>query len=106
MVMSVEEKRKSWQEDILQWRASGQSAATWCKENNYPYKLFLWRKSQYEHKISVPQKTLEASSFIELTDHNFDTSHIELHVKGVSVYLREGFDPELLKSTLQILRSL
>ena len=100
--------KQLWQKRIREWSSSGLSMVQWCEQHHCSYKAFKHRKYKYRggtHELFLDQ-TITTSSFIELSDNEQQSGYIELRINNITVCLREGFDPELLKSTLQVLRSI
>lgn len=88
--------RQEWEEKLKAWRASGQSGADWCQQENIPYKTFC----NWKYRLSA--KPLSKESFIELKEEK--TSGIDLEYQGIRIHLTHNFDPCTLKKCLQALK--
>lgn len=88
--------KQEWTDKIADWRASGQSIAAWCRQHDQGYHRFLyWRK-----RLEPQQQT--TGGFVELT---FRASSLALECNGMTLHLERGFDPELLRDVLTVLRA-
>jgi hypothetical protein len=87
--------KQEWTDKIADWRGSGQSIAAWCRQQDQSYHRFLyWRR-----RLEPQQK--KAGGFVELT---FRASTLALERNGMTLHIERGFDPELLRDVLTVLR--
>jgi hypothetical protein len=89
---------KQWSEKIEQQKASGKSAAAWCRENNIPYQNFLkWRK-----RLSIGHD-LNRSSFIESIEHK-DEPWMEITMHGAKCTFTKKFNRQTMSHLLEVLK--
>jgi len=88
--------QQEWTDKIAHWRASGQSIAGWCRQHDESYHRFLyWRK-----RLESAQK--QVGRFVELT---LGTSSLALECNGMTLQIERGFDRDLLRDVLSVLRA-
>ena len=88
--------KQQWAEKITAWRESGLSIAAWCRQNNEGYHRFLyWRKS-------LQQNTQPSGRFVELA---VEPSSLAVECNGVTLHIERGFDRELLRQVLAVLKA-
>ncbi|MDW7758957.1 MAG: hypothetical protein SCH72_14825 [Desulfuromonadales bacterium] len=88
---------QQWAEKIAAWRESGLSIAAWCRQNNEGYHRFLyWRKR-------VGQKAQSSGRFVQLS---IETSSLAVECNGVTMHIERGFDRDLLRQVLSVLKAL
>ena len=88
--------RQEWTDKIADWRESGQSIAAWCRQHDESYYRFLyWRK-----RLEPKQK--ESGRFVELT---VGASSLALECNGMTLHIERGFDRDLLRDVLSVLRA-
>ncbi len=87
--------KQEWTDKIAAWRESGLSIAAWCRLNDENYHRFLyWRK-----RLQPALRT--GGHFVELT---FASSALALACNGVTLQIERGFDRELLREVLSVLK--
>lgn len=86
--------QQEWTHKIAAWRESGLSIAEWCRQHNEVYCRFLyWRKrleSQHEGR------------FVELT---VQPSGLSLCCNGTTLQIERGFDSDLLRDVLAVVKT-
>jgi hypothetical protein len=87
--------KQEWTDKIADWRASGLSIAAWCRQHDQNYHRFLYWRWRLE-----PQQP-KTGGFVELS---FRASSLALECNGMTLHLERGFDPELLRDVLAVLR--
>jgi hypothetical protein len=88
--------KQQWAEKIAAWRESGLNIAAWCRQNNEGYHRFLyWRKR-------LQQNTQSSGRFVELS---VETSPLAVECNGVTLHIERGFDRELLRQVLSVLKA-
>lgn len=88
--------KQQWAEKITAWRESGLSIAAWCRQNDVGYHRFLyWRKR-------LQQNTQPSGRFVELT---VEPSSLAVECNGVTLHIERGFDRELLRQVLAVLKA-
>lgn len=88
--------KQEWTEKIAAWRASGLSIAVWCRQHEQNYHRFLYWRRRLEPRQQ------KAGGFVELT---FGTSPLLLSCNGLTLHIQRGFDPELLRDVLSVVRA-
>jgi len=90
--------KQQWSEKIAAWQESGLSIAAWCKQNDEGYYRFIyWRKRLLQPKVQP------STSFVELT---LEPSALAVECNGVTLHIERGFDRELLRDALSVLKGL
>ena len=88
--------KQHWAEKITAWRESGLSIAAWCRQNDEGYHRFLyWRKRLH-------QNMQPSGRFVELT---VEPSSLVVECNGVTLHIERGFDRELLRQVLAVLKA-
>lgn len=88
--------KQEWTDKITTWRESGQSIAAWCRRHDESYYRFIyWRKR-------LEPKRKESGRFVELT---LGASSLVLECNGMTLHIERGFDRELLRDVLAVLRA-
>lgn len=89
--------REEWKVLIKAQQESRLSIRQWCQEKGISSSAFYyWKK-----KLSI-QKPLTRSSFTEIIEQQQKAVVIEY--QDMRIILERGFDPEVLKSCLEMLR--
>jgi hypothetical protein len=95
----------NWKERVLEWKASGKSAAVWCKENNIPYNTLIGWKNRFLNPNRNPCST-PSNGFVELKDKPPLNSGIVLEYKDAKIRIESGFNPSVLKQCLACLKGM
>ncbi len=90
--------KQQWAEKIAAWRESGLSIAAWCRQNNEGYYRFIYWRKRLQPKV-LPS----TGRFVELT---FETSSLAVECNGVTLHIERGFDRDLLRQVLSVLKAL
>ena len=101
------DSQREWEEKVDAFRASGQMASTWCKEQGENYRHFLYHR----HKIETLRKRSQEpdSPFVELAQEKEDSSEsagITLVCKGIILNLNRNFHEATLTRCLRVLEEL
>jgi hypothetical protein len=89
---------KQWSERIEQQKASGKSAAAWCRENNIPYQNFL----KLRKRLSSDE-SLRRSSFVESGEAQ-DQAWMEITMHGATCTFTKKFDRKSMAHLLEVLK--
>ncbi|MBD1401859.1 IS66 family insertion sequence element accessory protein TnpA [Pelovirga terrestris] len=89
------EQQQYWTDKITAWRQSGLSIAAWCRQHDESYCRFLYWRRQLE-----PQRE---GRFVELTVQSVG---LRLSCSGITLQLERGFDPDLLRDVLAVVKTL
>ena len=97
--------RSLWEQRLADQATSGKSIATWCREHSIrDNQFYYWRKKlrmdQVEHNHPVKWLPLE----VEQT--NLAPGSIAVHVGQVTVEIKQGFDPHLLRQIVKVLQTI
>lgn len=90
---------KQWSERIEQQRASGKSAAQWCREQDICYRSFLNRRKRLS-------QVMKNSSFVEIFEETSEPTWMEITISGAKLILAKKFNRDSLMRLLQVLREL
>lgn len=88
------EQQQYWTDKIAAWRNSGLSIAAWCRQHDESYNRFLYWRRQLE-----PQRD---GRFVELAAQ---PAGVHLSCNGLTLQLERGFDPNLLRDVLTVLKT-
>lgn len=101
--MTFEEQSIIRRRQVNDYRASGQTAAAWCSENNLSINtLRYWlTKCNREDKADAQQE-----SFIELKLTSVKEVPVIVKIGAVSIELYSGFQAETLREAIAAIRSL
>ena len=101
--MTHEEQSSIRRQQVNDYRASGQTAAAWCSENNLSTNtLRSWlTKCNREDKTDSQQE-----SFIELKQTSAKEVPVIVKIGAVSIELHSGFQAETLREVIAAIRSL
>lgn len=88
-----------WVSRIADYKASGQSVAAWCAENNIkPNQLWYWLRKEKQHHSEATISWLP----VDLSEAGLQNSLL-VRVGRVAVEVRPGFDPKLLVDVVNTL---
>lgn len=101
--MTLDEQSRIRRQQVNDYRASGQTAAAWCTENNLNINtLRYWlTKFNREDKADLKQET-----FIELKQAYVKEVPIIIKIGAVSIELYSGFQSETLREAIAAIRPL
>jgi transposase-like protein len=86
-----------WIQRINDWKASGKTIQSWCKENGLrEHQLYYWRR-----KTASVDKS---ASFIEIKEAPPEKTTVSLSYGGFEVCLERSFDEETLLRCLKVLK--
>ena len=100
MSETSQETNRDWTQAIKQQIFSGKSAVQWCREQNFPYRIFLYQRSRLL-KTEVFKKT-----FVELHEDSDEPSWIEITTFGAKLILANKFNKFALIRLLEVLKRL
>jgi hypothetical protein len=94
----TEELKQQWKDRILEQRSSGLSIPKWCRQNDVPiYNFRYWQ----DKLLPV---SIERSAFTEMIPKK-DNQGICLECQGMKIYLSPGFDTQVLKKCLEVIKT-
>lgn len=89
--------KQEWTDKIAVWQKSGLSIAAWCRQNDEGYHRFLyWRRR-------LQQAAKPCGHFVELT---LESPALALACNGVTLQIERGFDHDLLREVLSVLKAI
>ncbi len=92
-------KYENWRELVLECKASGKPAKTWCMEQNIPYYTYHgWLKRAETQTVDVQVKRFAK---VELQESNVSAQEIKLSCGKWTITLGRGFDAEQLIEVLR-----
>ena len=98
--MKPSEKRALRMEQVAEYRQSGLSAEQWCQENELNlYTLRYWI-SKLNRETREPQE--ESCQWVSLST---ESPSLKVTIGNATITLQEGFDPELLRQIIQVLKA-
>jgi hypothetical protein len=92
--------RCEWETKLSEWRSSGKSGMSWCRESGVEYHRFLYWRKRLDRPDAVGVGFVEA----EITDDHPGSAGIGLECGGVKIEVARGFDGELLAEVVRVLR--
>lgn len=90
------ELQQEWNDKLAAWRASGLSMAAWCRQHTESYDRFIYWRRRLEPN---PQRR---GRFVELM---FQPAALMLSCNGMTLQLERGFDHDLLREVLSVLKT-
>ena len=88
--------QRQWADKIAVWQNSGLSIAAWCRQNDENYYRFLYWRKRLQPALSPGDR------FVELT---FASPGLALVCNDVTLQIERGFDPDLLREVLSVLKT-
>ena len=98
--MKPSEKRALRMEQVAEYRQSGLSAEQWCQENELNLHTLKYWITKLNRETRDPQE--ETCQWVSLSG---ESSDLHVTVGTVTITLKPGFDPELLRQTIQVLKA-
>jgi len=102
----LEQKRIYWKQQIEQWQQTGLSQAEYCRRNNLKHhQLVYWKKRYVETQTEVSFAAVQLADLFDIptSDQASLAVVIDHHLK---VEIKEGFDPQLLRQVIAVLRGI
>jgi len=106
-VSKREINRQRWRERIDAWKDSGQSQKAFCKAHHLSFASFRrWRGIFKEDNIEGVVTTAEPVRFLPVRVHEPTSNNLTIHIEDdLRIEIAQGFDPQLLRQVLQVLRA-
>lgn len=97
--MDVKENRKRWKEILAKQKASGNTIAQYCKDNDVNIHQFHYYKRQFRKNHTLPMK----SDFVEvITPEIIMDNEISLSLNGITVKVDQTNLLKLLETVKQL----
>ena len=99
--------RQRWRERIGAWRESGQSQKAFCKAHHLSFASFRrWRGIFKGDSAEGVVTTTEPVRFLPVSVHEPTYTNLRIHIQDdLRIEVAQGFDPQLLRQVLQVLRA-
>jgi hypothetical protein len=106
-VSKREINRQRWRERIKAWEDSGQSQQEFCKAHHLGFASFRrWRGIFKAENAEGVVATAEPVRFLPVSVHTPTYTNLTLHIQDdFRIEIADGFDPQLLRQVLQVLRA-
>ena len=111
-VLKKQIKLQEWSQMVMACRNSGLDIKTWCEQNNINYKTYYYRQrrvfealpeSANKQSLAFPSAT-ETVDFVPIRPTPLSSNQVTLHLSKCTLEIPEGYDPETLRTILQVLR--
>lgn len=96
------EKQAQWKKRIADFEASGQSGASWCREQGVSECQFWYWKKEFQKT----KETTEVSEWVPVVLGEEPLSSLTIRVGKVEVEVKTGYDDHLLQQVVRTLVSL
>ncbi len=90
----------TWTQRIQEWKSSGQSIASWCKERDLPEHQFYY----WNGRLNPKESKKSPKGFHELVDAELLQSGVSVSYNGAEIKLARHFDRSTLVNCLSVLR--
>ncbi len=85
-----------WHDKLADWQRSGLSMSAWCRNIGESYDRFIYWRNRL--KTAAPQP---GGKFLPVT---CPSAPVTLECRGISIQVTTGFDRQLLRELLSLLR--
>jgi hypothetical protein len=90
---------------VLEWRASGVSAARFCSERQLPLEPFkAWVRAEVASASQSAGAPVLQLARVAVSEQKALSSVLVVEVGGARIVVERGFDPSLLGSVIAVLR--
>ena len=106
-VSKREINRQRWRDRINTWKDSGQSQKEFCKAHHLSFASFRrWRGIFKAEAAEGVIATAEPVRFLPVRVHEPTYTNLTIHIQDDwRIEISKGFDPQLLRQVLQMLRA-
>lgn len=91
-------KELHWENLFKEWKSSGKTVGSWCKERSIPQNTFRYWKD----KFSPPK--IDKKAFIEVIDVEEKTLGLTILYKDFEIQIHKKFDDKTLSRCLAVIR--
>lgn len=95
--MTHEEQSIFRRQQVNDYRASGQTAAAWCSENNLSFNTLRYWLTKFNREDKADH---QQESFIELKQTSAKEVPVIIKIGAVSIELHSGFHAETLREVI------
>lgn len=102
--MAKEELRSEWEARINEFKSSGQSQASWCKEKSINLRTFNYWYVKFKKPTEQNNNTTNWLSLkVDELGKKVDTSSIRVQIGNAVIEIQPEFDAELLVKIVKTL---
>jgi hypothetical protein len=100
-------ERQRWLEHVNAWQASDLTQKAFCQAHQLGYASFRrWRGIFKAEQTKVVESASEPVRFLPVNIKDPIASTLRIHLQdGLHIEVAPGFNPQLLKQVIQVLRS-
>ena len=103
----LEQKRSYWEQQIEQWQQSGLSQAEYCRRNNLKHhQLVYWKRRYLKTQTDVSFAAVQLEDLLDIPASPDQASLAVVIDNQFKVEVTEGFDPQLLRQLIAVLRGI
>ncbi len=100
----LEELRELWKVRILDYKESGKNMSQWCKENDLKVHQLRYWLEKYDAIERQPQPQSSKWLSVEVDTVELKQCSLTVDVNGISIEVKPGFDPSLLRDVVKALK--
>ena len=101
----LEQKRSYWKQQIEQWQQTGLTQAEYCRRNNLKHpQLVYWKKRCLKTESAVSFAAVHLEDLLDIPAPPNQASIAVVIDNQFKVEVTEGFDPQLLRQLIAVLR--
>lgn len=107
--MDKDQLRNVWEQRIAEYKASGKTQVTWCKEHQYKIHQFKYWLYKIEKEKAAATAVISPSNWVSvsLDEKQQDVSEIlEIKIGEASIEVKPGFNPSFLADVVKTLKTL
>ena len=103
----LEQKRSYWKQHIDSWQQTGLTQVEYCRQHNLKHhQLVYWKKRFLKTETNISFVPLKLEDFLEVPTRQ-DQSSLTLVINNrFKIEIRAGFDAQLLRQLIFVLRGL
>lgn len=105
IALVAEDKDEYWIRIIEEWRESGQSIAEWVRERGeFSYSQFIGARRRLFPDEIQSSDFMEKEATWSAISMEIPPSSIDIHVNDCRIVVKPGFDQELLREVVEVLK--
>jgi hypothetical protein len=102
----IDEKDQKWIEIIEEWRESGQSIAEWIRaQDELSYEQFIFHRRRLFPEDIKKSEFIEKETTWSAISMDIPSSSFDVYINDCRVVIRTGFDEELLREVVEVLKN-
>ena len=103
----LKQKRSYWKQHIDTWQETGLTQAEYCRRNNLKHhQLVYWKKRFLKTETDVSFVPLKLEDLLDIPARQDQASLILVINNDFKIEIRAGFDAQLLRQLIYVLRRL